>query len=130
MTPDDFRRLALALEGAEERAHMGHPDFRVAGRIFATLAHPDKAWGMVKLTPEQQNDIVRAEPAIFMPVNGAWGRKGCTSVSLAAATADVLAPVLGIAWENARAYKPKRAASQRKPPAKRAAAGRRRSGGG
>ncbi|SRR5579883_176324 len=107
MMPDDFRRLALALEGAEERVHMHHPDFRVGGRIFATLGYPDAAWGMVKLNPEQQNDLVHAQPAVFSPVNGAWGRQGCTRVALSAATAAVLGPAIRMAWENARAARPK-----------------------
>ena len=72
MTAHEFRRVALSLPRACEAAHMGHPDFRVAGRIFATLGYPRSGWGMVKLTPEQQELFVRTEPATFAPVKGAW----------------------------------------------------------
>ncbi len=67
MTPETFRKLALALPGAQESAHVGHPDFRVRGKVFATLGYPDGAWGMVKLTPAQQQALVRAHPAVFRP---------------------------------------------------------------
>jgi hypothetical protein len=106
MTPDAFRRIALALPEAEERAHMHHPDFRVGGKIFATLAYPDESRGMVKLTPEQQYNVVREWPDAFAPVKGAWGLKGCTSVRLAKATAAALRPAMKMAWEGARASKP------------------------
>lgn len=78
---------------------MGHADFRVGGKIFATLS-PDEQLGMVKLTPEQQEDFVRDEPAVFFPVNGAWGRRGCTYARLAAATEADLRPALRAAWRN------------------------------
>jgi hypothetical protein len=110
MTPDAFRRIALALPEAEERAHMRHPDFRVGGKIFATLAYPDEAWGMVKLTPEQQYNVVREWPDAFAPVKGAWGLKGCTSVRLPKATAVALRPAMKMAWEGARTAKPARSA--------------------
>ena len=100
MTLDGFRKLALALPEAGESAHMGHPDFRVRGRIFATLCAPDEEWGMVKLTPEQQTALVEAEPAVFVPVKGGWGLRGATSVRLRTATARTLAPALEIAWRN------------------------------
>jgi len=100
MTLDGFRKLALALPEADENAHMGHPDFRVRGRIFATLCAPDEEWGMVKLTPEQQTALVEAEPTVFLPVKGGWGRRGATNVRLRAATARTLAPALEIAWRN------------------------------
>jgi hypothetical protein len=77
---------------------MGHPDFRVRGKIFATLAWPDEGRGMVKLTPEQQGRFVRAEPEIFAPVTGGWGRRGATCVHLASATDDSLRPALVTAW--------------------------------
>src|SRR6266853_2089980 len=80
MTAAEFRRIALSLPQASEAAHMGHPDFRVAGRIFATLGHPRTGWGMVKLTPEQQELFVRAQSAAFAPVKGGWGRGGATNV--------------------------------------------------
>jgi hypothetical protein len=76
MTPDGFRRIALGLDGAIESAHHGHPDFRVGGRIFATLAYPDRRWGMVNLTPDQQRTRVREHPDAFVPVKGRWGEPG------------------------------------------------------
>ena len=90
MTPDDFRRIALGMPGASESSHMRHPDFRIRGKVFATLGYPDKAWGMVKLTPEQQRAFVQSDPAAFVPVKGAWGEKGCTNVRLSAAREDLL----------------------------------------
>ncbi len=102
MTSDEFRRIALSLPGASERSHMGHPDFRAAnGRIFATLQYPDKDWGMVKLPPEQQNNFVQDHPKAFVPVKGAWGRQGCTSVLLHAAAKDTVAEALRIACSSA-----------------------------
>jgi hypothetical protein len=94
---DRFRRIALGLEGAVEGAHMGHPDFRVNGRIFATL-HPDLESGMVKLTPEQQDALVRADPSAFAPENGAWGRQGCTAVRIAAVDDEALGEAITLAW--------------------------------
>ena len=87
MTAEDFRRLALSLPETAESAHMGHPDFRVRGKIFATLGYPDQEVGMVKLTPGQQREFVLAEPAVFVPVNGGWGLKGATHVRLAVVAA-------------------------------------------
>jgi hypothetical protein len=100
MTADGFRRLALSLPGVEEREHMGHPDFRVGGRIFATLSAPGPEWGMVKLTPEQQQAFVDSAPAVFTPVKGGWGRGGATNVRLKAATVKALRPALFTAWRN------------------------------
>jgi hypothetical protein len=99
-TPSDFRRLALALPQTEQRQHMNHPDFRVAGKIFATLAYPNKQFGMVKLTPAQQEEFVQLHPAAFEPVTGAWGRKGCTSVLLAKASKRALKEAILAAWRN------------------------------
>jgi hypothetical protein len=99
-TPPDFRRIALSLPQTEERKHMNHPDFRVAGRIFATLAYPNKQFAMVKLTPIQQEDFVASHPAAFRPVNGAWGRKGCTSIILAKTTKRTLKEAILAAWRN------------------------------
>jgi len=99
MTADRFRKLALALPETEEKAHMGHPDFRVRGKIFATLG-PKEAWGMVQLTPDQQAAIVRAEPEAFQPFNGAWGRAGCTKVLLAGAKEPTVRQALKAAWDN------------------------------
>src|SRR4051812_47368233 len=98
MTPNDFRRIALAMEGASEGEHMAHPDFRAHGRIFATIA-PDAKWGMVKLLPEQQAEFVRAAPAIFVPAKGAWGRSGCTMVQLATADRETVGEAMTLAWQ-------------------------------
>jgi hypothetical protein len=108
MTADEFRSLALSLPEASENAHMGHPDFRVRGKIFATLG-PDEAWGMVKLSPEQQAVFVRSEEKVFQPVNGAWGRRGCTYVRLEAATEPSVRQALVAAWRNTA---PKRLAQE------------------
>src|ERR1700694_2622631 len=107
MKPSDFRRIALSLEGAEEGAHMGAADFRVGGRIFATLASEKQGYGNLMLTPEQQADFVGEQPGIFLPVSGGWGRMGTTHIRLAQANEDVLAGALQTAWrlrveENAR----------------------------
>lgn len=100
MTADAFRRLALGFDGSVERAHMGHPDFRANGRIFATL-HPGEKTGMVKLTPEQQRVFLREYPLVFEPSPGAWGRQGCTTVTLAAADTATVRSAMLLAWENA-----------------------------
>ena len=100
MTPDGFRTLALALPGVEEKAHMGHPDFRVGGKIFATLGAPTAEWGMVSLTPEQQRAFCDSAPRVFVPVKGGWGLKGATNVHLKSATATALKPALLTAWRN------------------------------
>jgi len=99
MTADEFRSLALGLPAATEGAHMGHPDFRVRGKIFATI-WPDEGWGMVKLTPDQQAAFVRAEPAAFRPVKGGWGRKGATNVRLENADPAAVRDALMTAWRN------------------------------
>ena len=99
MTSDDFRRLALALPEAVEQGHMGHPDFRVGGKIFAGLDRSgDRA--TVKLTPDQQEVLMSAEPAMFTPCNGAWGMKGWTYVVLGAADAEAATGALRMAWRN------------------------------
>jgi hypothetical protein len=100
MTPDGFRALALGLPEATESAHMGHADFRVRGKVFATLGYPDDDWAMVKLTPEQQAVLGQAEPAVFKPVNGAWGRKSTTNVWLETATSTSVRDALAMAWRN------------------------------
>ncbi|HEX4321159.1 MAG TPA: MmcQ/YjbR family DNA-binding protein [Acidobacteriaceae bacterium] len=103
MTPDTFRRAALTLPGAIESAHMEHPDFRVANRIFATLGHPDAAWGMVKLPLDEQQKLVEAMPDAFTPATGAWGRQGSTLVRLAKVKPQVLVHSLEMAWRLAQA---------------------------
>lgn len=99
MTPDAFRRLALALPGAVEGSHMGHPDFRVGGRIFATL-HADGLNGMVKLTPEQQARCLENDGELFRPASGAWGASGSTLVTLRPARVAQVRPALQTAWKN------------------------------
>src|SRR5580704_5973214 len=99
MKASDFRRIALSLEGAEESSHMGAPDFRVGGRIFATLASQKQGYGNLMLTPEQQAAFVAELPELFLPVAGGWGRNGATHIRLAAATEDVLAGALRSAWK-------------------------------
>lgn len=98
MTEDDFRDLALALDGAVEGAHMGHPDFRANNRIFATLRN-DGATGMVKLTPEQQAVFLHEHAAMFAPSPGAWGRGGCTDVRLERARVPAVRAAMQLAWE-------------------------------
>jgi hypothetical protein len=99
MTVDDFRRIALNLPEATESAHMGHPDFRIRNKVFATI-WPDEGWGMIKLTPDQQSVLSRAEPTIFAPVRGGWGQKGATTVRLASADPKTVLDALQIAWRN------------------------------
>ena len=100
MSSNRFRQIALKLTGAIEGAHGGHPDFRVNGRIFATMGYPDEHWGMVVLTRDQQTILVEAEPDVFRPVAGAWGKRGSTSVNLAAADPTTLKSALTMAWTN------------------------------
>ncbi len=109
MTSNDFRRLALSFPETEEHAHMHHPDFRVGGKIFATLGYPDKSHGMVKLSPEQQHYFSKDYPDVFVPVKGAWGRRGATSVSLKNVDKKILRTALAAARRNTA---PKRLAEQ------------------
>jgi hypothetical protein len=99
MNAADFRRIALAQEGAEEGSHMGSPDFRVGGRIFATLASQSQGYGNLMLTPEQQAAFVEELPDVFLPVVGGWGRMGVTHIRLAKANEDLLAGALHTAWK-------------------------------
>jgi hypothetical protein len=99
VTADEFRGLALSLPEASEGAHMGHPDFRVRGKIFATLG-PDGDWGMVKLTADQQASFVRTGPGAFRPASGAWGRRGSTTVRLGGADEAAVRQALIAAWRN------------------------------
>jgi hypothetical protein len=105
MTADDFREIVQALDGAAEGAHMGHPDFRANGRIFASL-HSDDRFGMVKLTPGEQAVLLREHPKTFEPSAGAWGRQGCTDVRLDAADARTLRQAMTLAWERIVAKPP------------------------
>src|SRR6202050_1945145 len=99
MNANDFRRIALSLEETEESSHMGQPDFRVGGRIFATLASEKEGYGNLMLTLEQQTLFVEELPAVFLPIKGGWGRMGMTHIRLAAANEDVLAGALRAAWK-------------------------------
>jgi hypothetical protein len=99
MTPADFRRIALSLEGSEEGSHFGSPDFRVGGRIFATLAAEAQGYGNLILTPEQQASFVAEAPDVFIPVPGGWGRNGATHLKLAAANEDLAYGALMTAWK-------------------------------
>jgi len=99
MDSEDFRRIALSFEGAEESSHMGAPDFRVGGRIFATLASQRQGYGNLMLTLEQQAALVAELPDVFVPIAGGWGRMGMTHIRLAAANDDVLAGALRAAWK-------------------------------
>ena len=118
MDAADFRRIALSLPGAEQGSHMGAPDFRVAGRIFATLASQKAGYGNLMLTPEQQAEFVAERPDVFVPIAGGWGRMGMTHIRLAAANEDLLAGALRAAWKlriekNARTGQKKRASAAR-----------------
>jgi len=98
VTAKDFRRLALGLEGVIEAEHMNHPDFRVGGKIFATL-QPGLKKGMVSLSPDEQARFIEAAPKTFEPVAGAWGRGGATGVILAAADEEIVGEALTLAWQ-------------------------------
>ena len=116
MDADDFRRIALSLEGAEESSHMGQPDFRVGGRIFATLASAGQGYGNLMLTVEQQAAFVQELPEVFVPIAGGWGRMGMTHIRLARAKEEVLTGALRTAWKlrlekNARSGQKNRAAA-------------------
>jgi hypothetical protein len=100
MTQDGFRQIALSFPETSESAHMNHPDFRVRGKIFATMGYPDAAWATVMLAPDQQEELVRAEPEVFVPVKGGWGRNGATSVRLKAVKKPSLRTALAAAWCN------------------------------
>lgn len=118
MTAADFKRIALSLEGAEEGAHMGAVDFRVGGRIFATLASVKQGYGNLMLTTEQQAAFVAEEPEVFVPIAGGWGKMGCTHLVLAKANEDLMAGALRTAWKlriekNAKAGKKPSSAKRR-----------------
>lgn len=100
MTPNKFRELALSFPETIESAHMRHPDFRVGGRIFATLGYPDEHSAMVKLSADGQKEFVRSHSDVFTPVKGAWGRQGATTVNLPAAKIDIVREALSAAWCN------------------------------
>jgi hypothetical protein len=99
MKAADFRRIALSFAGAEEGSHLGAVDFRVGGRIFATLASQDKGFGNLMLTPQLQEEFVRDLPDVFLPIHGGWGRMGMTHIRLAHANEGVLTGALRAAWK-------------------------------
>src|SRR5947208_2779352 len=105
MTADNFRNLALSLPGAIESSHMNHPDFRVKGKIFATLGYPDQNRGMVKFTPEQQKLFMKKAPGVFDPCSGTWGLRGATNVHLPSAKVALIRAALKLAWSNVAAKK-------------------------
>jgi hypothetical protein len=124
MNAKDFRRIALSFAGAEESSHMGQPDFRVDGRIFATLASEKQGYGNLMLTLEQQQAFVEELPEMFLPIHGGWGRMGMTHIRLAAANEDVLTGALHTAWKlrvekNAKTGKKNPTAKKRSTPAKK-----------
>ena len=100
MTPNEFRKLALSFPEAIESAHMHHPDFRVGGKIFATLGYPNENSAMVKLSPDAQKEFVRSSSGVFTTAKGAWGRQGSTVVHLPSATIDIVREALTAAWHN------------------------------
>ena len=99
MTPADYRRIALSLEGAEEGSHFGAADFRVGGRIFATLAAEAQGYGNLMLDLEHQTAFVEEQPEVFLPISGGWGRMGMTHIRLAEANEDLLTGALRTAWK-------------------------------
>ena len=118
MNADGFRRIALSLDGAEKSSHMGQPDFRVGGRIFATLASAHLGYGNLMLNLEQQQAFVEELPELFLPIAGGWGRMGMTHIRLAAANEDVLSGALRVAWKlrvekNAKSGKKKQVSTKR-----------------
>ena|SRR5437870_10724939 len=112
MTIDQFRRMVLEIPTAVEQSHMNHPDFRIAGRIFASVGVPDENWGMVKLMPEQQRASVEKAPEVFKPSSGAWGRQGYTNVYLPAAKAAIVRAALNAAAKNVASQKRKKNAQR------------------
>jgi len=100
VTPNEFRELALSFPDAVESAHMHHPDFRVGGKIFATLGYPNEKSAMVKLSPDEQKEFIRSSPAVFATAKGAWGRRGSTIVHLPTATIDIVREALTAASRN------------------------------
>src|SRR5437660_10885253 len=120
MDAEGFRRIALSLEGAEEGSNMGAVDFRVGGRIFATLASERQGYGNLMLTPEQQAAFVEELPEVFLPIKGGWGRMGMTHIKLTVATEDILTGALHTAWKlrvekNANSGRAKSKSRPRKP---------------
>jgi hypothetical protein len=114
MTAEDFRRIALSMEGAEEGSHMGAVDFRVGGRIFATLASVGVGYGNLMLSPEQQSAFIEEQPELYLPIAGGWGRMGMTHIRLAVANEDALRGALLAAWKNRVAKNGKKSTPRRR----------------
>lgn len=120
MTANDFRRIALSFDGAEESSHMGAPDFRVGGRIFATLASQEAGFGNLKLTPELQQLLIAESPGVFLPIKGGWGRMGMTHIRLGEASERQMQDALHTAWRlrvemnEKGSLRPKNAAKKRR----------------
>ncbi len=126
MNAADFRRIALLLDGAEEGSHMGSPDFRVGGKIFATLASQDQGYGNLMLRPDVQAAFLEDQPDVFVAIAGGWGKMGATHIRLAAANEDVLADALRTAWKLRMEKNGKAGKQKRSPGAGEAAAGKRK----
>jgi hypothetical protein len=124
VTANQFRRLALGLDGVVEAEHMNHPDFRVGGKIFATL-QPGLTKGMVSLSLEEQARFMEEAPKVFEPVTGAWGRGGATTVNLAAADDEIVGEALTLAWQRRIALTEEQKSGRRKPAASKAVKKRR-----
>ena len=105
MTASEFRKLALSHAGAIESAHMSHPDFRVGGKIFATLGYPDTDHAVVMLSPDEQEGFIAEFPRAFAPVKGAWGKRGSTQIDLTVADAETVAEALRLAWRRRKTKK-------------------------
>ena len=108
MTAEQFREIALSLPDAEESSHMGHPDFRRLGKVFATLADPAKGLAMVKVPPDQQPHFLEVDPQAFFAASGAWGRAGCTMVRLQSANLEMIGEAMTAAWQCAVKRPPKK----------------------
>ncbi len=115
MTAEDFRRVALSFEGTEESSHMGVPDFRVGGHIFATLASQDLGFGNLKLTPELQQMLIAESPDVFLPIKGGWGRMGLTHIRLEKASEKQMTDALHTAWRLRVDMNEKRGSRSKKP---------------
>jgi hypothetical protein len=99
MTAEQFRAIALSFPEAVEAVHMGHPDFRVGGKIFATLGYQNEGRGVLILLPEEQQEVISQDPGMFEPVPGGWGRRGATQVILKQVTRPVLEAAMQKAWQ-------------------------------
>jgi hypothetical protein len=113
VTAMEFRELALGFPEAVESSHVSHPDFRIRGKVFATLGYPDDKHGVLMLTPDAQNDAIGRNPKAFSPASGAWGRRGNTVVLLTAIRAIAIREWMEIAWGKVAPNKVSRLKSRR-----------------